>query len=49
MTDEAQGDHRRPTDKTDLVPEPKREADGPYDRTGSGPDWADRYAEQGPA
>ncbi|MEV8439846.1 hypothetical protein AB0425_20930 [Actinosynnema sp. NPDC051121] len=50
MTDEAQGRHPRPTDTTDLVPEPKRRPDGPYDR-GRGmidPD-RDRYEEQGPA
>ncbi|TWP52622.1 hypothetical protein FKR81_09970 [Lentzea tibetensis] len=45
MTDEAQGKHRRPTDKKDLVPEPKRHEDGPYDDGVFG----DRYEEQGPA
>ena len=45
MTDEAQGGHRRPTDQTDLLPEPKREADGPYDESVFG----DRYQEQGPS
>jgi uncharacterized protein YukE len=50
LTDEAQGKHPRPTDTTDLVPEPRRRADGPYDRPGGvfNPD-RDRYEEQGPA
>lgn len=50
MADEAQGKHPRPTDTTDLVPEPRRRADGPYDRGRSvfDPD-RDEYEEQGPA
>ncbi|MEU0880338.1 hypothetical protein ABZ345_17180 [Lentzea sp. NPDC005914] len=49
MTDEAQGKHKRPNDKTDLVPEPKRQEDGPYDKPIFGPDETDRYEEQGPS
>ncbi|GLZ31145.1 hypothetical protein Lesp02_33330 [Lentzea sp. NBRC 105346] len=51
MTDEAQGKHkRRPTDTTDLVPEPKRHEDGPYDKAGGViAEEYDQYEEQGPA
>ena len=46
MQDHMQAGHPMPTDTRDLVPEPKRHADGPFDRTKDG---HDRYQEQGQA
>jgi hypothetical protein len=46
MQDHAQAGHSMPTDTRDLVPEPKKHADGPFDKTADG---HDRYQEQGPA
>ena len=46
LPDQTQGQHPRPTDTTDLVPEPKRHEDGPYD---DGVFVDDRYEEEGPA
>lgn len=50
MSDEAQAGHPVPTDTSDLVPEPMKHADGPFDQTTT-PDGQqhDRYPEQGPA
>lgn len=50
MEEDVQAGHPVPTNTTDLVPEPKKRADGPFDRTTT-PDGEehDRYAEQGPA
>ncbi|GAB1509438.1 hypothetical protein [Actinophytocola sp. KF-1] len=46
MADHVQAGHPLPTDTSDLVPEPRKRADGPFDRAGDG---HDRYQEQGPA
>lgn len=46
MEESAQAGHPVPTNATDLLPEPKKRADGPFDRDGR---EHDRYAEQGPA
>jgi hypothetical protein len=46
MQDQAQVGHRVPADTRDLVPEPRKRADGPFDRSSDG---HDRYQEQGPA
>jgi hypothetical protein len=50
MPDHAKEGHPLPTDTSDLVPEPKKHADGPFDETTT-PDGQkhDRYPEQGPA
>lgn len=50
MQDEVQAGHPVPTNTTDLVPEPEKHADGPFDRTKTkdGKEH-DRYSEQGPA
>lgn len=50
MEEDVQAGHPVPTNTTDLLPEPKKRADGPFDRTTT-PDGEehDRYAEQGPA
>jgi hypothetical protein len=45
----AQAGHPVPTDTRDLVPEPKKRADGPFDRTTEDGRPRDRYPEQGPA
>lgn len=49
LDDQTQRGHRVPTDARDLVPEPTKRADGPYDRTAKDGEERDRYAEQGPA
>lgn len=46
MQDQMQAGHPVPTDTRDLVPEPKKREDGPFDK---GPDGHDRYQEQGSA
>ena len=46
LPDEMQGGHKRPTDTTDLVPEPERHEDGPFDKSVFG---GDQYEEEGPA
>ncbi|HMF60132.1 MAG TPA: hypothetical protein VK595_07165 [Vicinamibacterales bacterium] len=46
LSDQVQGSHPVPTDTTDVVPEPTKHPDGPFDRTKGG---KDRYPEQGPA
>ncbi|MDQ3785613.1 MAG: hypothetical protein M3422_00010 [Actinomycetota bacterium] len=46
MQDQMQAGHPVPTDTRDLVPEPKKREDGPFDK---GQDDHDRYQEQGPA
>jgi hypothetical protein len=50
MEEDVQAGHPVPTDNSDLVPEPKKKADGPFDQTTT-PDGQehDRYPEQGPA
>ncbi|HEX6356191.1 hypothetical protein [Actinophytocola sp.] len=50
MAPGAQAGHPVPTDTRDLVPEPQKRADGPFDRATT-PDGQshDRYPEQGPA
>jgi hypothetical protein len=50
MEEDVQAGHPAPTDNSDLVPEPKKKADGPFDQTTT-PDGQehDRYPEQGPA
>lgn len=50
MKDDVQTGHPVPTNTTDLVPEPRKRADGPFDKTTT-PDGEehDRYPEQGPA
>lgn len=48
LPDDVQAGHPVPTDTRDLVPEPERREDGPFD-TGTTPDGHDRYREQGPA
>lgn len=47
---DTQAGHSVPTDTRDLVPEPRKQADGPFDQTTT-PDGEphDRYPEQGPA
>lgn len=49
LTDADQGGHRKPTDTTDLVPEPKRKPDQPGDHPFPGDIGDDRYPEQGPS
>jgi hypothetical protein len=50
MEDDTQAGHPVPTDTSDLVPEPKKRADGPFDRTPTTDGQPhDRYPEQGPA
>jgi hypothetical protein len=48
MKSDTQAGHPIPTDTSDLVPEPRKRADGPFDQTTT-PDGHDRYPEQGPA
>lgn len=50
LQEQVQAGHPVPTDTTDLVPEPKKHADGPFDRTKTKDGQEhDRYPEQGPA
>jgi hypothetical protein len=46
LPDQVQGSHPVPTNTADVVPEPPKHQDGPFDRTKSG---KDRYPEQGSA
>lgn len=46
LPEQTQGAHPVPTDTTDVLPEPTKHPDGPFDRTR---DERDRYPEQGPA
>jgi len=48
MKEDTQAGHPVPTDNSDLVPEPGKKADGPFDKSTT-PDGHDRYPEQGPA
>lgn len=50
LEEQVQAGHPVPTNTTDLVPEPKKHADGPFDetKTKDGQEH-DRYPEQGPA
>jgi hypothetical protein len=48
LQDHVQGRHRVPTDTRDLVPEPTRRANGPFDQTTVDGQTQDRYPEQGP-
>jgi len=49
MEEDVQAGHPVPTDNSDLVPEPKKKADGPFDQTTTDGQEHDRYPEQGPA
>lgn len=46
LPDQVQGGHPVPTNTSDVLPEPPKHQDGPFDRTKKG---NDRYPEQGPA
>jgi hypothetical protein len=50
MQEQVQAGHPVPTNTTDLVPEPTKHADGPFDKTkAKDGQERDRYPEQGPA